>query len=160
MRALIVRLRYALALAGLAIVLSVSGAAAAGAIHGSFDPTGAVFTCTTPTGIVTYTITSGTVDVVMHQEFTPNGRASSTGTMTANHVFALGSDGNDVRIVGADWFGGAGTEDGFVFTATSKFQLVALNGGVLGSVNETVHMSTRTGQVFDHNVGNCTEPPD
>jgi hypothetical protein len=158
MRASPTRLRYALALAGLAIALTVSGAAAAGASHQSEDVTGQAFTCSTPTGEIAYTITSGTIEEVYHEEFTPSGRWDFTGTITANQIFAQSSDGTTVRIVGADWFGGAGDATQSVFTDTSKFQILALNGGVLGSVNETFHMNTRNGQVFDFNFGNCAEP--
>jgi hypothetical protein len=158
MRASIVCLRVAALVAGLAIVLMASVADAAGAVHDNFDATGQAFTCSTSAGVVAYTITSGEAYDVYHEGFTPSGRWNVTGTTTAHHIVAADQDGNIVRIVGANWFGGAGDATQAVFTATGKFQILALDGSVVGSVNETTHMNTRNGQFFDFNFGNCATP--
>ena len=103
------------------LILMIGGAGAAGATHETQDVTGEQFTCTN--GDV-FTITSGTISLVMHEGETPSGNFNFTGTITPNHVIAKDQDGNTVRIVGADWFGGAGNDTDMVFTETDKFQIL------------------------------------
>lgn len=149
-------LRAAAAIAGFIVVLTIGSAAAAGAQRQTEDVTGDQFTC----GATVYTIQSGTISLVLHEGSTPSGNFNFTGTITPDHVVATDQSGNVVKIVGADWFGGAGNATGEVFTETDKFQIIGATGGVLGSVNETSHVNTRNGLSFDFNFGECSAPED
>jgi hypothetical protein len=141
------------------LFLMVGGAGAAGAIHATQDVTGDQFTCTN--GDV-FTIQSGTISLVMHEGHTPSGNFNFTGTITPNHVIATDQNGNPVRIVGADSFAGSGNDTHFVATSTSKFQILGANGGPVGTVNETFHITVNANNThsFDFNFGGCATPSD
>jgi len=141
------------------LILAVGAAGAAGAIHATQDVTGEQFTCTN--GDV-FTIQSGTISLVMHEGQTPSGNFNFTGTITPNHVTATDQNGNLVRIVGAAWFGATGSDTRFEATEIDKFQILGANGGPVGTVNETSHITVNANnmQSFEFNFGGCATPPD
>jgi hypothetical protein len=141
------------------LFLMAGGAGAAGAVHATQEVTGDQFTCTN--GDV-FTIQSGTISLVMHEGQTPSGNFNFTGTITPNHIVATDQNGNPVRIVGADWFGATGSDTHFEMTETDHFQILGANGGPVGTVSETAHITVNANHVqsFDFNFGGCATPPD
>jgi len=140
-----------------ALALGASPALANGpAVHSSFDPTGSVFVC----GPNTYTVTSGTVSVVMHEGSSASGNLNFTFTGTPKQVVAEDEDGNVYSIVGAIWSGftaNAQTGD-FQTTFTGKLQIVSEGGGTADSVNVVFHISPN-GDITSFDFGTCVLPP-
>lgn len=149
------RLLVGLLITGVVLAVGLGPASASPAVHSEEDVTGAVFTCAT----TTYTIISGSIRLVLHEDETPSGNANVTGTLTPQHVVAQDEAGNLYDIVGAGWFGGAfnANTGGVAFTDTEKFQIVQQGGGTVDSVNLTAHISPNGGLVsFD--FGTCVPP--
>jgi hypothetical protein len=110
----------------------------------------------------TYTITSGSIQIVEHEGESASGNENFTFTITPRNVVAEDGDGNVVSIRGATWGGGSfnaqqGTE---VFTLTDKFQIVQQGSGTVDSVNATFHITTVNGNVKDFDFGTCVTPAD
>jgi hypothetical protein len=144
------------AVSALALALSASPALANGpAVHSSFPVTGDVFVC----GANTYTITSGTVSVVMHEGSSTSGNLNGTFTGTPKRVVAVDEDGNVYSIVGAVWSGFTfnAQTGGFQTTFTGKLQIVSQGGGTADSVNVVFHISPN-GDVNDFDFGTCPPP--
>lgn len=151
------RLLLGLLITGGVLAVSLQPALASPAVHMEEDAAGAVFTC----GTTTYTIVSGSILLVFHEDVTPSGNANVTGTITPQDVVAQDEAGNLYDIVGAGWFGGAfNAHTGDVaFTDTEKFQIVQQGGGTVGSVNLTSHVSPN-GDSFSFDFGTCVPPPE
>jgi len=92
-----------LLLTGVALAVGLQPAFASPAVHTEEDATGAVFTCST----TSYTIISGSIRLVLHQDVTASGNMNVTGTLTPQQVVAQDEAGNLYDIVGAGWFGGS-----------------------------------------------------
>lgn len=109
-----------------------------------------------------YTITSGEVQIVVHEGSAAQGNANFTFTLTPRKVVAVDELGNVVSIVGAHWAGGVfnANTGGEVFTFTDKFQLVSQGGGSVGNVNVTFHVTAQPNNfvVNDFDFGNCSSP--
>jgi len=109
-----------------------------------------------------YTITSGEIQIVVHEGSAAQGNQNFTFTLTPRKVVAEDELGNVVSIVGATWAGGAfnANTDGEVFTVTDKFQLVSKGGGTVGTVNATFHITAQPNNfvIKDFNLGNCSVP--
>jgi hypothetical protein len=122
------------------------------------DVTGDTLVCES----TTYTITSGTIQLVVHEGQATSGNSNFTVTITPNSVIAEDPAGNEYSLRGAFWFGGAfnaqqGTE---VFTDTGKLQVVSQGTGTVDSVNVTFHVTTVNGNVKAFDFGTCEEPQD
>jgi hypothetical protein len=146
-----------LLLTGVALAIGLQPAFASPAVHTEEDVTGAVFTCST----TSYTIISGSIRLVLHQDVTASGNMNVTGTITPQQVVAQDEAGNLYDIVGAGWFGGSmnAKTGGGAFTDTEKFQVVRQGGGTVGSVNLTTHISPN-GDSFSFDFGTCVPPGD
>jgi len=109
-----------------------------------------------------YTITSGEVQIVVHEGSAAQGNQNFTFTLTPRKVVAEDELGNVVSIVGATWAGGAfnANTGGEVFTVTDKFQLVSKGSGTVGNVNATFHITAQPNNfvIKDFNLGNCSVP--
>ncbi len=151
------RLLVGLLVAGGLLAVGLQPALASPAVHIEQDVTGAVFTCTD----ATYTIVSGSIRLVLHEDVTASGNMNVTGTLTPEHVVAQDEAGNLFDIVGAGWFGGSfnANTGGAAFTDTEKFQIVQQGGGTVGSVNLTTHISPN-GDFKSFDFGNCAPPPE
>jgi hypothetical protein len=144
-----------LLLTGVALAVGLQPALASPAVHTEEDATGAVFTCST----TSYTIISGSIRLVLHQDVTASGNMNVTGTLTPQQVVAQDEAGNLYDIVGAGWFGGSinSKTGGSAFTDTEKFQIVQQGGGTVDSVNVTAHISPN-GDEFSFDFGTCVTP--
>jgi len=129
------------------------------ALHSVEDVTGESFVCTS----TTYTITSGSIRLTMHEGASKTGNLNFTGTITPLDVVAEDPAGGEVAIRGAGWFGGtanvsSGTEQ---FWNTEKFQLIDQSGGTIDSVNVTFFIQFVNGEptnVKDFDFGTCATP--
>jgi hypothetical protein len=145
------------ALGALAVGLGAGSAFGSGPAEHFTEPvTGDQFVCED----ATYTVTSGSIQIVVHEGESASGNQNFTFTLTPRKVVAEDGDGNVVSIRGATWFGGSfnaqqGTE---VFTATDKFQLVQQGSGTVDNVNLTFHITTVNGNVKDFDFGTCQTP--
>jgi hypothetical protein len=149
------RLLIGLLITGTALALGAGPASASPAVHVVEDATGAVFTCAT----TTYTIVSGSIRIVIHEDVSASGNMNITGTLTPQGVVAQDEAGNLYDIVGAGWFGGTLNTNtgGMQFTDTEKFQIVGQGGGTVDSVNATVHISPN-GDFKSFDFGTCVTP--
>jgi hypothetical protein len=149
------RLLLGLLSTGAVLALGIGSAGASPAVVSEEPAAGAVFTCAT----TTYTVISGSVRLVFHEDETPSGNANVTGTIVPQGVVAQDEAGNLYDIVGAGWFGGAfnANTGGVAFTDTEKFQIVQQGGGTVGSVNLTAHVSPN-GDLTSFDFGTCTPP--
>ena len=145
------------ALGALAVALGAGSAFASGPAERFIEPvTGDQFICED----ATYTITSGSVQIVVHEGESASGNQNFTFTLTPRKVVAEDGDGNVVSIRGVTWAGGSfnaqqGTE---VFTVTDKFQLVQKGSGTVDNVNMTFHITTVNGNVKDFEFDTCDVP--
>lgn len=152
-------MRRGLALASMAVAAGLAVPAyAAPAVHDVADVTGDTFVCVS----TTYTVTSGSIKIVTHEGTSNTGNLNFTGTVTPQNVVAEDTDGNEVTVRGAFWFGGTfnvqrETEQ---FWSTGKLQLVDETGSV-DSVNVTFFIQVVDGVVTnikDFDFGTCAEP--
>jgi hypothetical protein len=147
------------ALGALAVGLGAGSAFGSGPAQRFIEPvTGDQFVCED----ATYTITSGSIQIVVHEGESASGNQNFTFTLTPRKVVAEDADGNVVSIRGATWVGGSfnaqqGTE---VFTSTDKFQLVQQDSGTVDNVNLTFHVTSVNGNVKDFDFGTCVPPGD
>jgi hypothetical protein len=110
----------------------------------------------------TYTVTSGSIQIVEHEGESASGNENFTFTITPRNVVAEDGEGNVVSIRGATWGGGSfnaqqGTQ---VFTSTLKLQFVQRGSGTVDSLTVTFHITTVNGNVKDFDFGTCVPPPD
>jgi len=150
----------ACAAAAVALVFAASaGASSAGTTEVStFDPTGAVFTCSG----TDYTVLGGTVRSIFHDSLAANGSEHVTGTTIPTGVTL--SDGTTdavYQLAGASWFGGNFSEVNgkFEFTDTEFFNIIAPGGGVVARVAGVEHMGSG-GTDFSFSFGACQPPED
>jgi hypothetical protein len=145
-----------------AIALAMAGAGPAlansPAQHAVEDVTGDVLVCES----TTYTITSGTIKITIHEGTSTSGNENVTGTLTPQAVVATDDEGNLYSLRGAFWFGGAvnAQQGTAVFTDTGKLQVVSQGFGTVDSVNVTSHVTFVNGNVqeFEFDFGTCEEP--
>jgi hypothetical protein len=149
------------AVASIAVAMVVAmPAGAAGnagtAVVSSFDPTGAVFSCSNGTN---FTVLGGTVKTVMHDSLDAAGGEHVSGTITPMGVTLTDGTSNTIyRLAGASWFCGSFTAAGkFVATDTAHFNILGPSGGPVGRVATVEHVSSG-GTNFSMNFGQCTTP--
>jgi hypothetical protein len=154
---LVKRLLIGLLVVGAALAVGLQPALASPAVHVQQDVTGDTFTCAT----TTYTIVSGSIRIVIHEDQTASGNTNLTGTITPQGVVARDPAGNLCDIVGAGWFGGTTNANtgGMQFTDTEKFQIVEPGGGTVDSVNTVLHLSSN-GDFKSFDFGTCAPPED
>jgi hypothetical protein len=135
-----------------------AGPATAGspAVHTVEDVTGDEIVCAS----TTYTVTSGSIKIVIHEGTAASGNTNVTGTLTPQNVLAEDPAGNVYSLRGAFWFGGAvnAQQDTQVFTDTGKLQIVSQGSGTVDTVNETFHVTLVNGNVKEFDFGTCAEP--
>ena len=141
------------------LLLALTGPALAGpATHSTEDVTGDVFVCDT----AVYTVTSGTISIVVHEGASASGNQNFTVTITPRKVKAVDEAGNEFSIVGAIWFGGTinANTGGEQFTDTEKLQIVSKGGGTVDSVNLTFHVTAQPNNIVvkDFDFGTCAPP--
>jgi hypothetical protein len=145
-------------LGALAVGLGAGSAFGTGPAEREIVPvTGDQFVCED----TTYTITSGSIQIVSHAGESASGSLTFTFTITPLNVIAEDDDGNVVREAGVAPRGAfsfnaqQGTE---VFTFTSKLQFVQQGSGTVDSLNVTFHVTTVNGIVKDFDFGTCELP--
>lgn len=125
--------------------------------HESFDPAGAVFTCTS--GDLTV-LDGGTVTTTVEGNQDATGVFHMTGTLTVKNITAEDAAGNLYTINGASWFGGKATDpygnDVILATDTANFVIHNSTGGVYAKVQAVEHLSQ--GRMFSFDFGSCEEP--
>jgi hypothetical protein len=108
----------------------------------------------------TYTITSGSVQLVGHFGESASGNLTFTFIVTPLHIVAEDGNGNVLTDVGA--FASAGSfnaqQGTGVFTSTLKLQFVQQGSGTVDTLNVTFHITTVNGNVKDFNFGTCVAP--
>lgn len=109
-----------------------------------------------------YTITSGEIQIVIHEGQAAQGNENFTGTITPRKVVAEDSDGNQYRVVGAFWFGATFNVNADVFQATftGKLQIISKGGGTADNVNMTFHITAHPNNFVlnEFDFGTCEEP--
>jgi hypothetical protein len=148
----------ALAAIAVAMVVAMPAGAAGTTVVSSFDPTGAVFSCSNGTS---YTVLGGTVTSVFHDSFDAAGGEHVTGTISPKGVTLTDGTSNTVyRLAGASWFGGSFTAAGmFVSTDTAFFNILGPSGGPVARVAAVEHFSSG-GTNFSMTFGQCQTPQD
>jgi hypothetical protein len=138
------------------VVAMPAGAAGGGAQVTTFDPTGAVFSCSNGTS---YTVLGGTITSVFRDAFDATGGEHVTGTISPTGVTLTDGTTNTIyRLAGASWFGGTATAAGnFVSTDTAFFNILGPSGGPVAKVAAVEHFSSG-GTNFSFNFGQCSEP--
>ena len=108
----------------------------------------------------TYTITSGSIQIVGHFGESASGNENFTFTITPRRVVAEDGEGNVVSIRGATWGGGSfnAQQETGVLTFTDKLQLIQQGSGTVDSVNTTFHITFVNGNVKDFDFGTCETP--
>ncbi len=122
--------------------------------HFSDDITGDVLPC--PDRV--YTVTSGTIETVLHEGEAASGNTNFTFTATPRHVVLEDAAGNVYSLRGAIWFGGTfnsntGAE---VITATHMLQIVSTSGGLADSIRLVERF--RNGELITFEFGSCLVP--
>ena len=151
--------RAAAALASGVALLGLAGApasAAQPAQHSVEDVTGDTIACES----TTYTITSGSIKITIHEGGSESGNTNFTGTITPQNVVAEDPAGNEYTLRGAFWFGGT-THSQDQFWSTAKLQIIGQGGGVVDSVNTTFFIQVVDGEVTnikEFDFGTCEEP--
>jgi len=143
--------RLALLISTLALLAPMSALASSPAQHFTENITGGVLPC--PDNV--YTITSGTIETVLHETVAASGNTSFTVTEVPRYVFLEDAAGNVYSLTGAIWFGGAsnsntGTE---LITATHMLQIVKRGGGVADSIRLVERF--RNGELISFDLGSC-----
>jgi len=147
-----------MALVSVAALVGLAGPAYANAPAEHFveDVTGDTLVCAS----TTYTITSGSLKIVIHEGEAASGNTNITGTITPQKVVAEDPEGNVYSLRGAFWFGGASNaqQETQVFTDTAKLQVVSQGSGTVDSVNVTFHITSVNDNVKAFDFGTCEEP--
>ena len=143
---------------GLLLALTAPALANQPAEHFTEDVTGDTFQCDT----AVYTVTAGTISIVVHEGASASGNLNFTVTITPRSVVAVDEAGNQYSIVGAVWFGGTfnANTGGQQFTDTDKLQIVSQGGGTVDSVNVTFHITAQPNNIVvkDFDFGTCVLP--
>jgi hypothetical protein len=137
-------------------MMGAAPAVAAPAVHTVEPATGDVLVCES----TTYTITSGTIKITLHEGTSASGNQNFTGTITPQKVVATDGEGNLYSLRGAFWFGAAvnAQQETVVTTDTAKLQVVGQGTGSVDSLNLTSHVTLVNGNVKDFDFGTCEEP--
>jgi hypothetical protein len=120
------------------------------------DATGDILDC----GSATYTITSGSIKLVLHQGTSASGNTSFTGTVTTQAVVAEDEAGNVYGIRGTEWFGATdhAQQGTFQATFTAQLQVVAKGSGRVDNVKVMEHITFLNDNVKEFDFGTCVAP--
>ena len=120
------------------------------------DATGDVLDC----GSVVYSITSGSIKLVLHVGTSASGNTNFTDTVTTQAVVAKDAAGNVYSVRGTEWFGGtANAEQGtFQDTFTGQLQVVAKGSGQVDNVKVTQHITIVNDNIKEFDFGTCVAP--
>ena len=143
--------RLALLISALALLAPMSALASSPAQHFTEDIAGGFLPC--PDNV--YTITSGTIETVLHEAVAASGNTSFTVTETPRHVVLEDAAGNVYSLRGAIWFGGASNSNtgAELITATHMLQIVNAGGGVADSIRLVERF--RNGELISFEFGSC-----
>jgi hypothetical protein len=135
-------------LVAFAAALLLPLAAGAATTRESFDVAGTVFPCPTHT----YTVTSGSGTILMHESVDATGTTHFTVTSTFDSVRLVDEDGNTYSLRGAIWFGGRNDE---ILTATHMLNIVGRGG-----ISDTIRLVERfrNGELISRDFGSCVLP--
>lgn len=124
--------------------------------HSVENVTGDVLDC----GSAVYTITSGSIKLVLHEGTSASGNTNFTGTITTQAVVAEDAAGNVYSIRGTEWFGATDNaqQGTFQATFTGKLQVVAKGSGQVDNVNVMQHITVVNGNVKEFDFGTCVAP--
>jgi hypothetical protein len=124
--------------------------------HFEEDVTGDVLDC----GSAQYTITSGSIKLVLHEGTSASGNTNFTGTITTQRVVAEDASGNVYSIRGTEWFGATenAQQGTFQATFTGQLQVIAKGSGQVDNVKVTEHITFVNGNVKEFDFGTCVAP--
>lgn len=131
-----------------------AGPASATTYRSSEDATGGVFACQG----ATYTVTSGTIDTVIHEGSSSSGNENFTGTVTTDSVRLIDAAGNAYRLRGAVSFGATANDQqqSGIKRFTIRLTIVG-ESGVAERIAIAGHFSS-DGSGFFMDKGTCAEP--
>jgi hypothetical protein len=120
------------------------------------DATGDVLDC----GSVVYSITSGSIKLVLHEGTSASGNTNFTSTVTTQAVVAKDQAGNVYSIRGAEWFGATvnAQQGTFEATFTAQLQVVAQGSGRVDNVKVIEHITIVNDNVKEFDFGTCVAP--
>jgi len=120
------------------------------------DATGDVLDC----GSAVYTITAGSIKIVVREGTSASGNTNFTSTVTTEHVVAVDEAGNVYSIRGTEWFGFKENAQHatFVATFTGQLQVIAQGSGRVDNVKVTEHITFVNGNVKEFDFGTCVAP--
>ena len=126
------------------------------ALHFAQAAQGDVLDC----GSVVYTLTSGSIKIVLHEGTSASGNTNFTGTVTTQAVLAQDTAGNVYSIRGTEWFGGTfnAQQSTFQDTFTGQLQVVASGTGRVDNVKVTQHITFVNGNIKEFDFGTCVAP--
>ncbi len=124
--------------------------------HFEQDATGDVLDC----GSVVYSITSGSIKLVLHEGTSASGNTNFTGTVTTQAVVAKDEAGNVYNVRGTEWFGATenAQQGTFQATFTAQLQVVAKGSGRVDNVKVMEHITIVNGNVKEFDFGTCAAP--
>ena len=107
-----------------------------------------------------YTITAGSIKIVLHEGTSASGNTNFTGTVTTQHVVAVDEAGNVYSIRGTEWFGSTqnAQQGTFQATFTGHLQVIAQGSGRVDNVNVMEHITVVNGNVKEFDFGTCVAP--
>jgi hypothetical protein len=140
---------------GSLLLLGLSSAGAAPAIHFTEGVTGAAILC----GDTTYHAVSGELAFTLHEGQSASGNQNFTVTTVPRNVVLQDEAGNLYSLRGVEWAGATGNANtgGFQATFTGKFQIVSQGGGTVDSVNVVFHASPNE-NLYSFDFGTCVAP--
>ena len=111
---------------------------------------------TCPSG--TYTITAGSIAIVLHEGVAANGNTNFTVTERPRGVVLVNELGEVFTLRGANWFGGTSNANTGeeVLTATHKMSIIQAGGGVVETFNMVERF--RDGELITTHFGSCMWP--
>jgi hypothetical protein len=140
---------------GSLLLVGLSSAGAAPAIHFTEDVTGSAILC----GDTTYHAVFGELAFTLHEGQSASGNQNFTVTIVPRNVVLQDEAGNLYSLRGTEWAGSTGNANtgGFQSTFTGKFQIVSQGGGTVDSVNAVFHVSPNE-NLFEFDFGTCVAP--
>lgn len=111
-------------------------------------------------GSATYTITSGSIKIVLREGASASGNTNLTGTATTRDVVAIDAAGNVYNIRGTEAFGATSNaqQGTFQATFTGQLQVVAKGSGRVDNVKVVEHITFVNGNVKEFDFGTCVAP--
>ena len=151
--------RVSAAIASAAAMCAVSmpaSYAGSPAQHFVEEASGDVLDC----GSAVYTLTAGSIKIVVREGTSASGNTNFTSTITTQHVVAVDEAGHVYSIRGTEWFGFKenAQQATFVATFTGQLQVIAQGSGRVDNVKVTQHITFVNGNVKEFDFGTCVAP--